>query len=605
MSEPVYIIGIDLGTTNTVVAYCEARIEDGTPAGIRIFQVPQLVGPGSVGEKETLPSFLFLPGPGDVPEGGLALPWDRDTAAAIGEFARERGAEIPHRLIASAKSWLCHAGIDRHRALLPWDGREDVRKLSPVEASAAILKHIKDSWNHVMARDDDQLRLERQAVFLTVPASFDAVARDLTIQAADMAGYPTATLLEEPQAAFYAWLDAQQERWRDQVTVGDRILVADIGGGTTDFSLIEVSEESGSLALERIAVGNHLLVGGDNMDLSLAYAVAARLAQNGQKLDAYQMRGLCHGCRSAKEHLLQEAGVDCWPVAVLGRGSRLIGNTIKTEIHRADVEAILTDGFFPLCDISAEPREETRSGMRELGLVYASDPAITHHLARFLRQSPSSAAGSQEGLIVPSAVLFNGGVMKAKGLRRRVLDLLGSWSEGLESPRPREMATRDFDLAVAKGAVYYGLARQGRGIRIRSGLSKTYYIGIEAAMPAVPGVPTPVKALCVAPFGMEEGTLAQIPEREFGLVVGQAVRFDFLGSNTRHQDEIGDVVEDWAGDIDPVATLETVIEGEGGSVVPVTLESKATEVGTLELWCAPRETDQRFKLEFNVRETAD
>jgi hypothetical protein len=603
MPEPVYIIGIDLGTTNTVVAYCEARLEDTKPAEIRIFKVPQLVGPGSVAERETFPSFLLLPGPDDVPEGGLSLPWDTQNSVAIGEFARDRGAEISHRLIVSAKSWLCHANIDRRQRILPWDGPEDSRKLSPVEASAAILNHVKDSWNHAMARDDERLRVENQEVFITVPASFDAVARDLTVKAAELAGFPTATLLEEPQAAFYAWLDTQQEAWRDQVRVGDRILVADIGGGTTDFSLIQVSEEGGSLSLERIAVGNHLLVGGDNMDLSLAYAIAARLAANGQKLDAYQMRGLCHSCRSAKEHLLQQDGVDRWPVAVLGRGSRLIGGTIKTEMNRTDVEEILTNGFFPVCDITAKPREERRSGMRELGLVYAADPAVTHHLAQFLRQSSTSRAGSQqESLVIPSAVLFNGGVMKAGGLRRRVLDLLASWSEGQESPRPREIASRDFDLAVAKGAVYYGLARQGRGIRIRSGLSKTYYIGIEAAMPAVPGVPTPVKALCVAPFGMEEGADTRIHDREFGLVVGEPVRFDFLGSNTRHQDEIGDVVEDWAGDIEPVATLETLIEGEEGAVIPVTLESRVTEVGTLEVWCAARETDQRFKLEFNVRE---
>lgn len=603
MSEPAYIIGIDLGTTNSVVACSKIPVYEFDEPAIHIFKVPQLVGPGSITEREILPSFLLLPGPDDVPQGGLELPWDKNNSVAVGEFARDRGAEIPLRLIASTKSWLCHAGVDRNQAILPWESPEDGRKLSPVEASAAILKHIRDSWDFVMAMEDDSLRLENQEVFLTVPASFDAVARDLTVKAAEIAGFPKSTLLEEPQAAFYAWLNSARGGWRDQVRVGDRILVADVGGGTTDFSLIEVSQEEGGLTLERVAVGDHLLVGGDNMDLSLAYAVASRLGAKGQKLDAYQMRGLCHSCRSAKERLFSEEGVDAWPVTVLGRGSRLIGNTIKTELKREDVEEILINGFFPLCDNRMHPREHRRTGMRELGLSYAADPAITHHLAHFLRQRHAANAGTGEtDFVCPTAVLFNGGVMKAGGLRRRVFDLLSSWSDSEEQPRPREIETLDFDLAVAKGAVYYGLARRGRGIRIRSGLSKTYYIGVEAAIPAVPGIPIPVKALCVAPFGMEEGAEAQIPNKEFGLVVGEPVKFDFLGSNTRHHDAVGTVVDDWEGEIEPVATLETHLEGEVGTIVPVTLEIKVTEVGTLELWCVARGTDRRFKLEFNVRE---
>ena len=306
VSDPTYIIGIDLGTTNSVVAYTEAQVDEYDEPDIRIFEVPQLVAPGSLKGSTILPSFILLPGPHDVPEGGLELPWDRKSSLAVGEFARDRGAEIPLRLIASTKSWLCHTGVDRNKAILPWEGPEDGPKLSPVEASTAILKHIKDSWDYVMAKDDDRLRLENQEIFLTVPASFDAVARNLTVKAAEMAGFPKSTLLEEPQAAFYAWLNATKGKWRDMVRVGDKILVADVGGGTTDLSLIEVSHEEGGLILERVAVGEHLLVGGDNMDLSLAYAVANRMASKGRKFDAYQMRGLCHGCRSAKEHLFGE-----------------------------------------------------------------------------------------------------------------------------------------------------------------------------------------------------------------------------------------------------------------------------------------------------------
>ena len=602
MSDPVYIIGIDLGTTNCVVAYTEARVDENEEPEIRVFQIPQLVGPGSLGTSEILPSFLLLPGPHDVPEGGLKVPWDEKSSLAVGEFARDRGAELPLRLIASSKSWLCHSGVDRNKAILPWEGPEDRPKLSPVEASAAILRHIKDAWDYEMAKDDDRLRLENQEVFLTVPASFDAVARNLTIKAAKMGGLPKSTLLEEPQAAFYAWIDATKGKWRELVKVDDLILVADVGGGTTDLSLIKVSQEQGELVLERIAVGEHLLVGGDNMDLTLAYGVANRMASKGHKLDAYQMRGLCHGCRSAKEHLFADEEAIAYPVTILGRGSKTIGGTIKTELTREEVEKVLREGFIPKCESDARSEVQRRTGMRELGLSYTSDPAITRHLAGFIRRQESPEGTEVQNLAFPNAILFNGGVMKAQGLRNRVIEVLSSWVRKTDQPPPREIETNDFDLAVARGAAYYGLARRGMGIRIRGGLSKTYYIGVEAALPAVPGMPTPIKALCVAPFGMEEGTEANLPQKEFGLVVGEPVKFDFLGSNIRHLDPVGTVVEDWEGEIEEITTLETRLEGEPGTVLPVTLNIKVTEVGTLELWCVSREDDQRFKLEFNVRE---
>jgi molecular chaperone DnaK (HSP70) len=600
MSEPKYVVGIDLGTTNSVVAYTEAVVDEAKGPGIRIFMIPQLVGPGSVGEREALPSSVLLPGSHDVPEGGLAVPWNRDQSLAVGEFARDRGAEIPHRLISSSKSWLCHTGVDRKRPILPWEGEKDGRRLSPVEASAAILRHIKEAWNHSMGREDEALLMEKQDIILTVPASFDVVARNLTVEAANMAGLTDITLLEEPQAAFYAWIDGSREKWREKITVGDVVLVVDVGGGTTDFSLIRILEDRGDLSLERIAVGEHVLVGGDNMDLTLAYSVAKRMAAKGQKLSNHQMRGLCHGCRLAKEQMFASAEIGSYPIAILGRGSSLIGGTIKTELSRNEVEEVLTNGFFPECGLDAQPQTERRSGMRELGLVYSSDPAVTRHLARFLNQQNTSDAG--ETHIFPTAVIFNGGVMKAGGLRKRVLDVLSSWVETQDQPRPREIEGQNLDLAVARGAAYYGLARRGKGIRIRGGLSRTYYIGIEAALPAVPGMPAPVKALCVAPFGMEEGTEAILPEKEFGLVIGEPVKFDFLGSNTRRHDAIGAVIEDWEGEIEEVTTLETNLEGEAGAVVPVTLRINATEVGALEIWCDSRTDDRKFKLEFNVRE---
>jgi molecular chaperone DnaK (HSP70) len=600
LPESVYIIGIDLGTTNSVVAYTEIQPAVAGQPGIHTFKIPQLVGPGSLGPSEVLPSFVLLPGAHDVPPGALALPWDEKATRVVGQFARDRGAEIPHRLISSAKSWLCHSGVDRNKPILPWEAPQDQEKLSPVEASAAILRHIKDAWDHVMAAQDPSLRMETQEVFLTVPASFDVVARNLTVQAAEMAGLPGVTLLEEPQAAFYAWIGESGDRWRDLVRVGDLILVVDVGGGTTDFSLIRVSESHGDLTLERMAVGDHLLVGGDNMDLTLAYALSAKTSSKGAKLTPYQMRGLCQGCRTAKERLLKEEGDDVYPLTVLGRGSGLIGGAIRTELTRQEVQETLVNGFFPACEREERPQEQRKTGMRELGLVYASDPAITRHLARFLQQSaPQTPSGDTRAF--PTAVLFNGGVMKAERLKRRLMEVLSSWIMEGDPSVVREIESQDLDLAVARGAAYYGLVRHGKGIRIKGGLSKSYYIAVETAMPAVPGIPALRKALCVAGFGMEEGTETMIGEREFGVVVGEPVVFDFLGSRSRH-DTAGAVIEDWEGEIEEITTVETVLEGEAGSVVPVSLQARVTEVGILELWCLSRQDDRRFKLEFNVRE---
>jgi molecular chaperone DnaK (HSP70) len=602
VTDPTYIIGIDLGTTNSVVAYTAARFEKGRPADIRTLDLPQLVQAGTVENRPLLPSFIFNPGPHDVPEGGLELPWDPDARLAVGEFARERGAEVPHRLISSAKSWLCNTMVDRNKPILPWDAPPDVERLSPVAASAAILRHIRDAWNFSMARSasgpEATLRMEHQDIYLTVPASFDAVARELTFQAARRAGLENVTLLEEPQAAFYAWIDAVGDRWREQVQKGDLVLVCDVGGGTSDFSLIRVSEADGRLELERIAVGDHLLVGGDNMDLALAYAVARRLAEQGTRLDAWQMRGLWHTCRQAKERLLSGEDTAAYPLTILGRGSKLIGGTLKTELSREEVDQVILDGFLPACEPSASPQKVAKAGIKEIGLAYEADPAVTRHLARFLRRQGAGEAETR----LPTAVLFNGGVMKAQAVRRRILEIISGWRSGETPEALQELGHADFDLAVARGAAYYGLARRGEGIRIRGGLGRSYYIGVAASMPAVPGMPAPVKALCVAPFGMEEGSDDVLAQQEFALVVGEPVSFDFLASATRRDDAPGTVVEDWAGEIEHLTTIETTLDGEAGSVVPVTIEIRISEVGTLELWCVSREDGRRWKLEFNVRE---
>jgi molecular chaperone DnaK (HSP70) len=602
LSTPKYIVGIDLGTTHTVLAYTNADLADDEQPEIQLLEIPQVVSAGEVKAQPLLPSFLLLPGQHEVPEGGLALPWQADIDYTVGEYARTRGAELPNRLIASAKSWLCNRGVDRTQAILPWDAPADGRRLSPLEASARYLEHLRNAWNHQMAQDDPEARLENQELYLTVPASFDAVARELTVQAAQLAGLPNMTLLEEPTAAFYAWLEAHHGNWRDQIKVGETILICDIGGGTSDFSLIEVIDEEGNLVLRRAAVGDHILLGGDNMDLTLAYAMRTKLAQKKTNLDNWQFRGLVQSCRKAKERLLNDPELEKEPLVILGRGTSLIGGTIRTELTRKELETMLVDGFFPIGAATEYPQRKPQVGVREMGLPYASDPAITRHLAYFLSRQ---AAGEESTSTTPypSAVLFNGGVMKAEALREQVLDALRTWSDNEDL---RELPAADLDLAVAIGAAYYGLVRKGRGIRVRAGAPRTYYIGIESTMPAVPGIPTPIKALCVVPFGMEEGEEEHIRSKEFGLVVGEQAVFHFFASSTRKEDAVGEEVDDWGGEIEEVATLEATLpstDGEAGSaIIPVWLQSKVTEVGTLELWCVARNSDRKWKLEFNIRE---
>jgi hypothetical protein len=585
-----------------VVSYTKASIDPGRTPEIHILKIPQTVGPGAVEVRDILPSFMLAPGPHDVPAGALTLPWRDESPFTVGEFARNRGAEIPLRLISSAKSWLCHSLVDRNSPILPWKSPGDCPKLSPVEASALILKHICHAWNHQMAKTadglDERLTIQHQDILLTVPASFDAVARELTVNAARLAGLEQVTLLEEPQAAFYSWIAASGDAWRKKVSVGDLVLVFDIGGGTSDFSLIRVSEKEGELELERIAVGDHLLVGGDNMDLTLAYTLSKRLTDQGKRLDGRQMQGLWHSCRNAKEIILSGNGPEEHPISILGSGSSLIGGTLRTQLTRTDAESVILDGFFPLCERNALPTAPQRAGIRELGLAYEADPSVSRHLARFLSRQDSHLNAPA----LPTAVLFNGGVMKADKLRKRVLTILDSWRDS-ERPGPvRELEASDFDLAVARGAVYYGLARRGHGVRIRSGLGKSYYLGVAAALPAVPGMPVPTRALCLAPFGMEEGTTVSLSSQEFVLVVGEPVTFDFLGSSVRFADTPGAVMDDWEGEIESITTLETTLEGQHGTSIPVTLEVVVTEIGTLEVWCVSSETGRKWKLEFNVRE---
>ena len=607
-----YIVGIDLGTTNSALARCAAIAEE-EESRIEVRSIPQLVNPNEVAERTLLPSFLYFPGEFDFPRGSIALPWEPEPRLVIGELARKRGAESPNRLVVSAKSWLSCSGVNRTTPILPWQAPEEVPKLSPVEASSQFLQYLRTVWDSGEAGEQPELALANQDVLLTVPASFDEEARELTRRAAEQAGFEHVTLLEEPQAAFYAWLEDQGDAWRSRIKVGDLILVCDVGGGTTDFSLIMVSEENGELTLKRVAVGDHILLGGDNMDLALARLLQQKLEASGQRVDTWQLHALWQQCRMAKEKLFESLETQSHPITLLGKGTKLIGGTITTELAREDFDQVLIEGFFPKVASGELPARQRRVGLQELGLPYAADPAITRHLARFLseqvRNSPEAAGirRGPSGLACPTHILFNGGVMKATVLRERVVEVLSNWlrQEGFEALGAEQvLEAHDLEHAVARGAAYYGKARHGRGVRIRSGASRTYYIGIESAMPSVPGMEAPLKALCVVPFGMEEGTEVTIPGREFGLVVGEPAEFRFLKSSVRKQDQVGSMLEDWGTEIEELSPLEVTLklDGRQGTVVPVRLETRVTELGTLEVWCVSRDSAHRWKLELNIRE---
>jgi molecular chaperone DnaK (HSP70) len=612
VTQSRYVVGIDLGTTNSGLAYVDTGASEKTPQRPLDLGIPQVVQPGVVEPRPLLPSYLYLPGPNELPAGSLQLPWDKNRDYCAGEFARQQGSQVPTRLVTSAKSWLCHNGIDRKASVLPWKSPDGSRRVSPVQASTMYLKHLAEAWNQEIAKDRSEYRLENQDIILTVPASFDAVARELTVEAARAAGLENITLLEEPQAAFYAWIDSTEgskKTWRKQVEVGDVVLICDVGGGTTDLTLIAVGEEKGQMILTRVAVGDHILLGGDNMDLALAHAMSQAFAARKIKLDAAQMLMLWHSCRAAKERLFAEASLGSAPVTVLGRGSKVIGGTVKGDLSRAEVERVFVEGFFPDCPADAQPLRQRAGGLQELGLPYASDPAITRHLANFLnrhKQMLTEKVQHPKGKKItgPTAVLFNGGVFKADPLQERVVSLLNQWGPATPG-NVKVLHNNDLDRAVARGAAYYGLVRRGKGVRIRGGTARVYYVGVETSLPAVPGARPPIKALCVAPFGMEEGTEVNVPSQEFGLVVGEPAEFRFLGSSVRRSDPVGTLLEEWEDqEIEELSPLTTTLEAPNrdGQTVPVHLQSRVTEIGTLELWCLSRDNKQRWKLEFNVRE---
>ena len=600
-----FSVGIDLGTTHCVVSYAE--IAD-TEVPQQVMSIPQLTLPGTVEDSFQLPSFLYQAHEAELAVGSTSLPWTLKPDYLVGEIARNLGSKTPIRLVSSAKSWLCHAGVDCKSPILPVNAPEEVGRISPFQATTAYLQHIRDAWQTLHPSSP----LDKQDLVITVPASFDPAARELTVEAARVVGLEQAILLEEPQAALYSWIEKNQSNWRSQVTCGDIILVIDVGGGTTDLSLIAVTEKEGNLELIRVAVGDHILLGGDNMDLALAYTVKAKLEKEGKRIEPWQLQALTHSCRDAKEKIFNNVTVDTIPVVVASRGSSLMSGNLRTELTREEVTNVLVEGFFPKVAITDRPANQTRVGLRASGLPYAQDAAISRHLAAFLAKQQNATDELKDvnlpehaTFLHPSAVLFNGGVLKAKQLADRLMEVLNSWLIAEQAPEARLLAGADLDLAVARGAAYYGLVRKGKGVRIKGGTAAAYYVGIESAMPAVPGLAPAIVALCIAPFGMEEGTSEELPNNEFGLVVGEPVRFRFFASTSRREDKVGARLDYWTNDeLAELAELDMTLSDEGrrpGEIVPVHLCAAVTEVGTLELQAVSQKDSGRWKIEFDVR----
>jgi molecular chaperone DnaK (HSP70) len=610
-----YLIGIDLGTTNSALAYLDLRHARGSTPDIRPFPVPQLVAAGEVRERPLLPSFLYLPGEHDLPAGATAIPWDPRRHYGVGEFARNHGGKVPGRLVSSAKSWLSHAGVDRTAALLPWTAPPDVPRISPVEASARFVRHLVEAWNYVMAKDRPDDRLEKQAVVLTVPASFDDVARNLTVEAATKAGLENVILLEEPQAAFYCWLFTRPQAEANALTPGSRCLVVDVGGGTSDFSLIEAVEEKGELGFVRQAVGDHLLLGGDNMDLALAKFVESKLPAAG-KLDAAQYGLLTQACRQAKEALLGPNPPASYTVTVVGRGRQVIGTTQHAALTPDDVRRVIFDGFFPAVPADADPARGARAGLHEMGLPYVSDPAVTRHLAAFLKHQAGSAASE------PAAIIFNGGVFQPESLRARLVEVMHGWYDRPgHAWQPLVLTNPSLDLAVAWGAAAYGWLRHTGGKRIGGGIARSYYVAIDvdslereaqcaeregaAANSALRASRSEVTVLCVVPQHLEEGQDVRLDQPELELALGQPVRFPLYTSTVRAGDKAGDVLHLQRDQLLQLPPLQTVLRGgkrSGMKRVPVTLAARSTAIGTLELFCVAKDGVNRWRLEFNVRD---
>jgi molecular chaperone DnaK (HSP70) len=590
-----YLIGIDLGTTNSVVAYSDTQEIVPADSAIRVFPVQQLVAPGEVRTLPALPSFIYFPTEHELSADGISATWADDPAMVTGVLAREQVA-LANRQVSSAKSWLSYPGVHRRARILPAQAKAPQPMISPVEASARYLMHLRDAWNATIATEAET-RFEQQEIVLTVPGSFDEEARELTAEAARSAGLEKLTLLEEPLAAFYAWIAANRhaQPGNCELRDGELVLICDIGGGTTDFSLVRARLASGELEFERTAIGEHLLLGGDNLDFALARHVEDKL--NAIKLTARQRYALRRACCAAKERLLSDLSLERVPVTVLGSGRAVVGQALSTYLTREEVLQILTTGFLPITTPDEMPATSRTIGLRELGLPYASDPAITKHLAAFLTQAAvaMNSSPANQRMIRPDAVLFNGGFCAPAVTRERIVETISVWFGGAQKGwRPNVLSNEDVDTAVARGAAYYGRVRRGAGLRIRAGAAHTYYIGLHSD--------EGTQGICILPSGVEEGTTLPLLNHEFSVMANRPVSFTLYSSRTRH-DTHGEVValdEESVHRHPPLVAL--LRSGKMRDLhVTVGLRATFTEVGTLELWCESRETRHRWRLQFELR----
>ncbi len=600
-----YIIGIDLGTTNSAVSYVDLA-QNAPKQKIRIFKVPQLTGPGEITRLPVVPSFLYIPGTYDISHESILMPWKNGKESDlnfVGAFARDHGAKVPARLVSSAKSWLCHSNVDRKARILPWGASDEVYKVSPVQATSAYLDHIKNAWNAEMAEDEEDF-LENQMLIITVPASFDEVARDLTMEAAGMAGYRDVTLLEEPLAAFYSWLIRHGGQWRQYVRPNELILVCDVGGGTTDFTMITLQEFDGSPRFERIAVGDHLILGGDNMDLALARKVEMRFSHRKMSLTTDRWKALCHQCRQAKEAIL--AGYEeSHKITLMGEGSQLIAGTIAAELDKKEIEETIVEGFFPLVESGGTLKKTVpRSGISEFGLPYESEPAITRHLGLFLEQHREDVKKFLgRDCPAPDLILFNGGALKPVIVQERIKESIRHWFGQNNSNLPKTLENPDHDLAVALGASYYGLVKIGKGVRVGCGSARAYFLGISTRDERTGAVSTG-QAICIVERGLDEGTQIELSDYKFEVLANQPVSFDIFSSSFRSGDRCGDIVaiDDSMTALSP---LQTVVQfGKKGvqKQVPVQIEANFTEIGTLALWCRSLISNHRWQLQFQLRD---
>ncbi len=598
-----YIIGIDLGTTNSAVSYVDLT-QDSPKQKIRIFKVPQLTGPGEMTRLSVLPSFLYIPGTYDISHESIVIPWKNEKSGDhnfVGAFARDHGAKVPARLVSSAKSWLCHSNVDRKARILPWGAGNEVYKVSPVQATSAYLEHIKNAWNAGMAEDEEDF-LENQMLIVTVPASFDEVARDLTMEAAGMAGYRDVTLLEEPLAAFYSWLIRHGGQWRQYVRPNELILVCDVGGGTTDFTMITLQEFEGSPRFERIAVGDHLILGGDNMDLALARRIEMRFSHRKMSLNTDRWKALCHQCRQAKEAIL--AGHEqSHKITLMGEGSRLIAGTIAAKLDRQEVEETIVEGFFPMADPGETRKKTSRAGIAEFGLPYEQEPAITRHLGWFLEQHSEDVKKLRDrDSPAPDLILFNGGALKPSVVQERIRAAIRHWFGETDTDIPKTLENPDHDLAVALGASYYGLVKIGKGVRVGCGSARAYFLGISTRDENT-GAVTTGQAICLVERGLDEGTHIELKDYKFEVLANQPVTFDIYSSSYRSGDRCGDLV-DIDESMTPLSPLQTVVQfGKKGvrKQVPVQIEADFTEIGTLAVWCRSLISNHRWQLQFQLR----